>query len=73
MIFPAARNRSDLKVAWVIRWKNAKLGKPNDRVAVIIPSCLRVDRAIVFLRSVSKQADNLAIKHVKSPISRIKV
>lgn len=53
---PAHKNNIDLKIAWTIKWKNAKLVNSNDKVNIIIDSCLRVEKAIIFLRSFSKKA-----------------
>ncbi len=48
---PAAIKREDLNRAWVIRWKNATIGAPIARVTNMKDSCLRVDKAITFLKS----------------------
>lgn len=40
-------------MAWVTRWKNARFGRFSLILAIITPSCLRVERAIIFFRSVS--------------------
>lgn len=43
-------------MAWVIRWKKARFGRFSLMLAIITPSCLRVDRAMIFFRSVSTMA-----------------
>lgn len=48
--------RSALNRAWVIRWKNARLGRFIPILLIITPNCLRVERAITFLRSHSARA-----------------
>ena len=40
-------------------------------VIIITPSCLRVDRAIIFFMSVSIKANDPAAVIVSAPISRI--
>lgn len=58
---PAAIKRSALKSACVVKWKKARAGIARARLAIITPSCLRVDRAIIFFMSVSASAFNLAM------------
>lgn len=70
IIDPAQINRSALNRAWVIKWKNARAGRPSPRVDSITPSWLSVDRAIIFLRSYSIRADSPAINMVRDAISR---
>lgn len=48
---PAQINSKALNIAWVIRWKNAKLGKYSPILAIMIPNWLRVDKAIIFFIS----------------------
>ena len=61
-------NRRALNSAWVIRWKNARVGSPRPMVDSITPSWLRVDRAIIFLRSNSASADMPAMSIVKEAV-----
>ena len=68
IMFPAQIKRSALNKAWTIRWKKAIAGWFSPKVIIIIPSWLRVERAIIFFRSVSVQAERLAIKQVSIPI-----
>lgn len=49
----------------MIRWKKARVGRPNARVESITPSWLRVDRATIFFRSCSTMADIPAISIVR--------
>lgn len=56
--------RRALNRAWVIRWKNVIRGRPIARVAIITPNWLRVERAIIFLRSHSVMAAIPAINIV---------
>lgn len=51
-------------------WMNAIVGRSNPRHVTIIPSCLRVDSAIIFFISHSVIAENLAISIVETPINR---
>ena len=46
-------NNMALKKAWEIKWKKAKTGLPIPKIIIIIPSCLRVDKAITFFISIS--------------------
>jgi hypothetical protein len=45
-------------------WKNAKWGRLNPKLVIIMPSCLRVDRAIIFFASHSAVALSPAINIV---------
>lgn len=63
-------NSRALKRAWVIRWKNVRVGIPRPRVDNITPSWLRVDRAIIFFKSDSSIADKPAINIVRDAINR---
>jgi hypothetical protein len=51
IIDPAARNRSALNIAWVIKWKNARRGRFRARLLIITASWDKVDRAITFFIS----------------------
>lgn len=64
IIFPAQINSSALNRAWVIRWKNAISGSPSPRVNIIIATCLKVERAMIFFMSHSAMALALAISMV---------
>jgi len=64
MQFPAQINNRDLNRACVTIWKNAKLGRFKPSLAIIIPSWLKVDKAIIFFMSVSVVALNPAINIV---------
>lgn len=61
---PAPINRRALNKACVIRWKNVKVGRPMAKVAIITPSWLRVDKAIIFFISHSTAAAKPAISMV---------
>lgn len=54
MISPIAIKSKDLKRAWTRRWKKEKVSKPKEKESPINPKWLKVERAISFLRSVSK-------------------
>ena len=62
---PAPINNRALNIAWVIRWKNLKWGRDKEIAPIITPSCLRVDRAIIFFMSHSNRADIPAINIVE--------
>ena len=62
--------RSALNSAWVKRWKNANIGKFKPIAAIITPNCLRVDSAMIFLRSHSIIATDPAINIVRDAIIR---
>ena len=53
-----------LNRAWIIRWNIARLIKLSLIVIIIKATCLRVDRAMIFFRSVSHIADILAVSEV---------
>jgi len=55
---PAQINRRDLKIAWVNKWKNPHIFIIWEILNIIKPNCLKVDKAIIFLKSVS----NIALK-----------
>ena len=57
--------------AWVIKWKNVNECRPRPRVESMTPSWLRVDRAMIFLRSDSTMADIPAISIVSAAIRRM--
>lgn len=65
---PALINRSALKVAWVIKWKNAIVGALKEILIIIIPSWLNVESAIIFFMSVSNRAAVPAIRVVSVEI-----
>lgn len=69
---PAQMNRRALNRAWVSRWKRARLGRLRPRLAIITPSCLRVERAMIFFMSFSAIADNPAMSIVKEAVMRIR-
>jgi len=72
MILPAQINRRALNKAWVTRWKVARFVRPRATQAIITPSCLRVERAMIFLKSHSVVALSPAINIVKeAEIKRI--
>jgi len=50
---PAQMNNKDLKIAWVIKWKNPHIFILWERLKIMKPSWLKVERAIIFLKSVS--------------------
>lgn len=50
---PAHKNNKALNKAWERRWKKANLEKPNDKILIIKPNWLKVDKAIIFLKSIS--------------------
>ena len=70
IIDPAQMNRRALNRACEIRWRNVRDGSPIPRVDNITPSCLRVERAITFLRSDSTMADRPAISMVRAAVRR---
>jgi hypothetical protein len=72
MILPAHTNRRALNRAWVTRWNTAKFVMCMATHAIITPSCLRVDSAIIFLKSHSVVALIPAISIViEADIKRI--
>lgn len=54
-------------------WKNARLGILNPSLVIIIPSCLSVDRAIIFFASHSVVALIPAINIVETATAKINV
>lgn len=67
---PAQINSSALNMAWITMWKKARLTMPRPIAAIIIPSCLKVDRAIIFFMSHSVIALRPAIVVVDTATSR---
>lgn len=67
---PAHINNSALNSAWVDRWKRAREGRARPRLAIITPSCLSVDKAIIFFMSDSNIADRPAIDMVRDAVRR---
>ena len=65
--------RSALKRAWVKRWNKASFGKCRPIVAIITPSWLSVDKAMIFFKSVSLRAAVLAKNIVREPVRRSRV
>jgi len=53
---PIVIKSKDLKRAWVRRWKKANWTNPAEKAKPMKPKWLKVERAISFLRSVSKTA-----------------
>jgi len=70
---PAQINSNALNIAWVIMWKNAKLGRFSPNLIIINPNWLSVDRAIIFFISHSVKALNPAISMVHVAIISSKV
>lgn len=64
-MIPEQRKSNDLNIAWVIKWKNDNKGKFNEIEKIIKLNWLRVDKAIIFFKSYSKIALELAINIVK--------
>lgn len=60
IILPLQTKRRAFKNACVTRWKKVKVGKFNLKVVTMNPSWLKVDKATIFFRSISKQALILA-------------
>lgn len=56
-------------MACVSIWKKVRLTRPNARLVIIIPSCLRVDRAIIFFMSCSVVALSPAISIVETAVN----
>lgn len=59
IIIPAHRNIVDLNKAWIIKWENARVIEFKEIANIIIAICLSVDKAMIFFRSCSQQADIL--------------
>lgn len=55
MIKPAHKNNIDLKIACIIKWKNAISIIPKERTIIIIDNCLKVEKAIIFLNLFQKK------------------
>lgn len=68
---PAPINRRALNSAWVVIWKNVSLGRLKPSLVIIMPSCLRVDSAIIFFISHSVVALSPAINIVHTAIVKI--
>lgn len=68
IIVPAQINSRALNIAWVIKWNIASFGKPKAILAIITPSCLKVDSAIIFFKSHSVIADRPAINIVMEAV-----
>lgn len=66
-------NSNALNKAWVNIWKKASLGAFKPILVIIIPSWLRVDRAIIFFMSHSVVALRPAISMVQTAIISITV
>lgn len=72
IVDPAHTNKSALNKAWVIRWNKVKFGIFKARLAIMTPSCLKVERATIFFRSCSAKATVPAINIViEDMISKI--
>lgn len=63
-------NSSALNMAWVVMWKKAYHGLLATILNIMIPSWLKVDRAIIFLKSHSMVALRPAINVVDVAIMR---
>lgn len=63
------RNSKALNRAWVIKWKNASLGRFILSLLIITPNWDRVDRAIIFFISHSAIAAIPAINIVIDAIT----
>jgi len=61
-------NSNALKIAWHIICRNDSLNIDSPRHKIIIPSCLNVERAIIFFKSFSMMALSLAINMVVRPV-----
>lgn len=68
IIVPAHKNIVDLKKAWIIKWKKARLIALIEIENIIIAICLNVDNAMIFLRSCSQLADILAYSAVMDEV-----
>lgn len=65
-------NKRALNNACVIKWNNARSWSPRPRDAIITPSCLKVERAMIFFKSVSIEAAIPAINIVMVDMSNRK-
>jgi hypothetical protein len=72
IIAPAQIKSKDLKTACVIKWKNLHNFIDWERLNIIKPNCLNVDKAIIFLKSVSNIAEKAEINIVRLEIKPIK-
>ena len=74
-MFPMHINIVALNKAWVIRWNVVKVLMLSLEVIIMNATCLSVDRAIIFFRSVSHMAETLAVIEVSvaETISRFSV
>ena len=70
MILPAHINKRALNKACVIKWNRAKLGRLSPRLAIITPSWLSVERAIIFFISDSIIAAIPAMNMVRLAVRR---
>lgn len=64
-MIPEHKNNRDLNIAWVTKWKKANFGKFIEIEEIINPSCLKVERAIIFFKSNSILALDPDINIVK--------
>lgn len=64
-------NNRALNRAWVTIWKNARLGISIPMLIIIKPSCLSVDKAMIFFMSHSVVALRPAINMVMVLMIRI--
>lgn len=71
IILPAQINKSALNRAWITIWINASCGNPRPILVIIIPSCLKVDSAIIFFMSHSVVALIPAMIIVDTAINRM--
>lgn len=62
-------NSKDLNTAWVNKWKKLHIFIIWDSLNIINPNCLRVERAIIFLKSVSNIALRAEISIVNLEIT----
>lgn len=56
IIRPAHKNNMDLKIACITKWKKAKLIISKEIEIIINDNCLKVEKAIIFFKSFSKNA-----------------
>lgn len=68
---PTHMNNKALNMAWVIRWKKQKSFWVKDNDTIITPNWDKVDKATIFLISISAQAQNPAIIIVALPKANI--
>ena len=66
-------NSRALNRAWITIWINAICGNPSPILVIIIPSCLRVDKAIIFFMSHSVVALIPAIIIVDTAANKIRL